>query len=81
MTTEHDLRVAEQLGSIQSTLSTLVVKLDAHIIDEEKRLKTIEDQLSLARFTFLLLKAMGLTILFLIAFKWGDIKSLWIALK
>jgi hypothetical protein len=81
MSTEHDLKVAEQLGGIQSTLSIVIAKLDAHIVEEEARLKKIEEHLSFARFIFLFVKALALTVLFVLAFKFGDIKSLWAALK
>mgnify|MGYP003395668080 CR=1 FL=1 len=88
MSAEHDLDVAQQLGHIQATLENMDARLvnvdtkvDTHIAEGEIRLRKVEYSLSLARFTVLFLKAIALTILFVFAWKFGDIKSLWTALK
>ena len=56
-------------------------ELKQHVVDEEKRLKDIENQLSLGRFLLYLGKALLLTVIAVLAFKLGDVKSLWLWLK
>lgn len=41
------------------------------------KLDTLHNQVSLARHFLLFLKALGYTLIFLLAFKFGDIKTLW----
>jgi signal transduction protein with GAF and PtsI domain len=73
-------RLAGAVEAVAERLDRMDVKLDKHVEDEEARLLHIEHQLSLARFLFLSVKAIVLTVIFLLAFKFGDIKSLWKAL-
>lgn len=84
----QDFEIAQQLGELRADARAMVLniknmdaKLDKHIEDEEGRLKRIEEQLSLTRFIWLVLKAMVLTVAFILAFKFGDIRGLWDHLK
>ncbi len=80
--TERELgRIAGALEGIDTRLDRVQTTLNDHIRDEESRLQSIENQLSLAKFLFLLLKATILTVVFVLAFKFGDVKELWRALK
>lgn len=88
MTNEHDVDFAQQLGALNAQMNTtserivaLDGKIDLHIKDEETRLKHIEEQLSLGRFMWLTVKAVVLTLVFILAWKFGDIKGLWAELK
>lgn len=65
------------VGAIQTVRNDLV----AHTEREEKRLKCIEQQLSLGRFVLLAAKAIVLTIIAMLAFKFGDVRDLWQWLK
>lgn len=88
MNEDIDFTIAQQLGELRATvkntadsLAAIDKKLDRHVEDEEARLLKIEHQLSLTRFLWLVLKAFVLTLAFVAAFKFGDIKGLWTHLK
>lgn len=79
--------LGERFGEIRAGMTHLTEKvsalgdrLESHIEGEERRLKHIEEQLSLGRFIWLMLKAVGLTFALLLTFKVGDIGPLWKAL-
>ena len=74
-------RLGGVVESIVDQIERVETKLDKHIEEEDTRLQHIAEQLSLARFVWLTLKAVVLTIAFLFAFKFGDISTLWKALK
>lgn len=74
-------RIAGVLESALANISRISVKLEDHIDDEDKKLSRIEQQLSLSRFLWLTVKAVALTIAFALAFKFGDIATLWKGLK
>lgn len=42
-----------------------------------KQIKTLQNQVSLARHFLLFVKLTGYTIIFMLAFKFGDIKTIW----
>ena len=48
-----------------------------HIKTEEERLKKIEEHVSLTRNLIMFAKALGYTVVFVLAFKFGDIPGLW----
>jgi hypothetical protein len=80
--TERELgRLAGEVTAIGQRMDRFDSKLDQHITDEEKTLKRIQEQLSLSRFLWLTVKAVVITIAFLLAFKFGDIANLWKALR
>jgi len=74
----------EEIGYIKAKVESLYDKveeyrqgdIDAHKSIEQS-LRDIRDQLSLYKHLVLFVKALGLTLLFIIAFKFGDIKELW----
>lgn len=79
--------LGEKLGRLEANtqhvikaVEALAGKVEAHISGEEDRLKKIEGQLHLGRFVFLTIKAIVLTLAFLMAFKFGDIGALWKAI-
>lgn len=80
--TERELgKVVGNLEGLEARLDRIETKLDGHVERQEKRLQKIEQQLSLGRFLLLVAKAIVLTIVFALAFKFGDIKSMWSELK
>ena len=80
--TERELgRLAGASTEIKDRVNHIDAKLDKHIEDENEQLLKIEQQLSLGRFLLLTAKATALTIVFVLAFKFGDISALWKALK
>ena len=74
-------RLAGAVEAITENVSRIDGKLDRHMEEEDKKLSHIVQQLSLSRFLWLTVKAVGLTIAFALAFKFGDIANLWKALK
>jgi hypothetical protein len=77
-------QIGERLGQLTASVQHLTdnvskidTKLDRHVHSEEDRLKRIEEQLSLGRFMLLAAKAVALTIVAALAFKFGDISALW----
>jgi len=74
-------RLAEASENINERVDRIAKKLDKHIEDQQRQLRKIEQQLSLSRFLWLTAKAVILTVAFLVAFKFGDIASLWKGLK
>ena len=68
-------------GALMTEVKSTRADLKQHIVDEEERLKHIEEQLSLGRFLLYFGKALLLTAAAVLAFKLGDIKSLWLWLK
>ena len=74
-------RLAGEMSDIKERVSRIDDKLDKHINDENDKLTHITHQLSLARFLWLTVKAVTLTIAFIFAFKFGDIAGLWRELK
>ncbi len=79
---EHELgRLAGESAAMSKRLERVESKLDRHMEDEDAKLRHIEQQLSLSHFLWLTVKAVVLTIAFMLAFKFGDIANLWKALK
>lgn len=74
-------RLVGAVEALSDRVDRIDVKLEKHIEDENKQLHKIEQQLSLSRFLWLTTKAVVLTIVFVFAFKFGDITNLWKALK
>lgn len=73
--------ITDRVNRLSDRASRIEDKLDEHINDENQKLDTIKQQLSLTRFLWLTVKAVILTIAFLVAFKFGDISGLWRELK
>lgn len=73
-------RLAGAIEEIGNRLERVEEKIDVHVEREERRLQKIEQQLSLGRFLLLFAKAIVLTIVFVLAFKFGDISNLWKAI-
>ena len=79
---ERDIgRLESSVSALREDVSRIEGKLDDHIKEENKKLDHIKQQLSLARAMWLFLKAIVLTIAFVLAFKFGDIAGLWKALR
>ena len=74
-------RLAGEAEEINKRVERIDTKLDKHIEDEDKKLTNIEHQLSLGRFMLLAAKALILTVVAVLAFKFGDIGNLWKTLK
>ena len=77
----------EQLGYLTAKVEALFDKMEeyrANDVEAHKgidvALKDIREQLSLYRHVVLTLKAIAWTLVFIVAFKFGDIKELWTAL-
>jgi hypothetical protein len=80
-------QIARELGEITTAIrhsnekiDGLSKRLEAHVNAEEDRLKMIEHQLSFGRFILFGIKAIIMTAIFALAFKFGDISHLWKAL-
>jgi glucosamine 6-phosphate synthetase-like amidotransferase/phosphosugar isomerase protein len=80
-------QLARELGEINAALKHYSEKMDEiaerledHIEEEERRLKSIENQLSFGRFLLFTAKAIGMTLILLLTLKLGDISSVWKAL-
>jgi uncharacterized membrane protein YjjP (DUF1212 family) len=74
----------QQIGYLTAKVEGLESLLKNHIENEESKLEAVHtkldkalEQLSLYRFMLMFLKTVGYTLLFVLAFKFGDIKSLW----
>ena len=74
-------RLAGAIEAAADRLERMESTLDKHIERDDKRLAKIAEQLSLIRFVWLTVKALVLSIIFVLAFKFGDISGLWKALK
>jgi hypothetical protein len=61
-------------------MDEIAERLEDHIEEEERRLKSIENQLSFGRFLLFTAKAIGMTLILLLTLKLGDISSVWKAL-
>ncbi len=70
-------RLEASVEGMTQRLSRIGDKLEEHMKSEERRLRHIEEQLSLARFLWFIIKAVVLTIVAVLAFKFGDVKGLW----
>lgn len=70
-------QMGENIKHIQEDIAELKKTLAEHAGLEEGRIKHIEQQLSLGRFLFLTAKAVILTAVALLAFKFGDVGTLW----
>lgn len=81
-------QLGESIKNISEKVDSLSGRLDNHISDErarlesytekiDGRLKHIDQQLSLGRFMMLTAKGIGLTVVALLAFKFGDVSHLW----
>lgn len=70
-------QMSESIKHIREDLAEVKQTLSEHASREEARIKHIEQQLSLGRFLFLTAKAIVLTAIALLAFKFGDIGTLW----
>ncbi len=66
--------IREDISAFRSKIEHI---LEAHIKDENERFSKIEHQLSLYRNIILFIKALGYTFVFIFAFKFGDIKTIW----
>ena len=70
--------MTEKIDDIASILKDHIKSEDARFDElENVRLRKIEEQLSLGRFMLLILKAVGLTVVLILTFKFGDVTSLW----
>lgn len=84
MNTELDNNTLHELGYIKGKVESIENKINNWIIEEQETHKVImekiysmKEQLSLYRFMIMTAKAIGYTIIFILAFKFGDIKNLW----
>ena len=79
---ERDIgRMEQAILTLKEDVIRVETKLDKHIEEENGKLTHISQQLSMARFVWLTLKACVLTVAFVLAFKFGDVAGLWKALK
>lgn len=77
-TSERDIgRLQGAVEAISKDLNRLHDTLAEHIADEDGKLEHIEQQLSLGRFILLTVKTVGLTVIAVLTFKFGDITALW----
>ena len=74
-------RLAGAMEAVEARLERIESVLDKHIEHDDLALTRISEQLSLARFLWLTVKALILTIVFVLAFKFGDIAGLWKTFK
>ena len=62
--------MGDRIGGMESKMETQHKDLSA-------RLKMVEDHVSTTKYLFHLVKAATYTLFFILAFRWGDIKTLW----
>ena len=73
-------RLPDSDADLREKVGDLTTKVEDHIATEAIWRKHIDEQLSLGRFVWLLLKTAGLTLILILTFKFGDISSLWKAM-
>jgi len=67
------IKLHERVATLETTQVAIKDSLEA----QTKVLKEIRDELSLYKTIMKLVRAVGLTLAFILAFKFGDIKGLW----
>ena len=83
----HDEKIGYitgKLEEVQSDIAEIKDNLAQHTLKEDEvidvisqRLSKIEHNMSLTVFVWRLIRAIGLTVAFILAFKFGDIGELW----
>ena len=71
-------QIGESLRGVDKRLDSIDAKLTDHMNKEESRLRRMEEQISLGKYLVMTAKAIGIVLLAIVTFKFGDLtKGFW----